>query len=192
MPCRIFKGLELLSLMCELGAVVCTLLYLFNLRRSSTTGYSSMDADETQRQITFTFVSLAITLVTATVKAIGVSKVAKAVRSVAVSIRSSIATALGPSQLFGPHSGTVKPICDVDEVAVDENTDAENELLTSVTAVPSTLDQGQDGDLVRSSVRRPSVAGLRPGGASEAYTSAQSTTEPVTTTYINASIRKYT
>lgn len=90
----------MLSLVCELGAVlgavVCTLLYSFNLKCSSTAGYSGMDADETQKQISFTFASLAITIVTAAVKTIGVSKVLRAVRSAAVSVRSSMAILSGP------------------------------------------------------------------------------------------------
>lgn len=89
-----------------------------------------------------------------------------AARSLTVSIRSSMAIVLRPSQTLTPHSGTVKPTCDVDEDK-DENTDVEDKLLTSVTDMLNTLDQGQGGDVLHSSDRRPSVAGLRPGGASE-------------------------
>lgn len=157
--------------MCELGGVVCTLLYLFNLRRFGAAGYSGMSTDETHKQILFTFASVAITIVTATVKTVGVSKVVKAVRSAAASAQlSSFRMAAGPSRLLRPHSGTVRPTSERDEEA--ENQDrklavSEGGLLTNFTDMPNTLDQGQDGDVMQSSVRRPSVAGMRPGGASE-------------------------
>lgn len=113
--------------MCEFGAVPCTLLYLFNLKYSRNAGYSGTDADVAQKSISFTFLSLPITIVTATVKTIGVSRVLKAVRSAAVSVRSSMAVALGPSQVFAPHSGVIKPSCDQDEEGKDQSTDPEDD-----------------------------------------------------------------
>lgn len=126
-----------------------------------------MDADETQKQISFTFLSVAITITIATVKAVGVSKVVRAVHSATVSVRSSVANVATPSQFLALHSGTVRPILQHDEEVEDQNTDSEERILTSVTDMPNTLDQGQDGDVMQSSVMRPSVAGLRPGGASD-------------------------
>lgn len=165
MPCRLIKGLELVCLVCEIGAVVCTLVYLFNLKHSSSASSSSMGADETEKQISSTFVSVAITIVTATVKAVGVSKVVGAVRSAAVSIRPSMTSIVAPALIVAAHSSTVRPSFQHEE-AKDQNRDAEDGVVATVTDMPSTMDQGQDGDVAQSTVRRPSVAGQRPGSAS--------------------------
>lgn len=77
--CRRFFALEALCSSCEFGMVICTLLYLFNLKKAAR--QQQLEKDHST-EIVLAFVSLFTTTSVFIVRMIGVSDVLRAARDV--------------------------------------------------------------------------------------------------------------